>query len=286
VADPDHFDGCRDKFVTWFRQVRLYLRAKADAINTDEKKIIATLSRMRGGVAGPWADSFSDQALTTNDFGTWADFEAKVTATFEDKARKKNAREKLQTLKQGYKLIDDFFTEFDTVAQEADMTDDAERIFLLERNVREELIDQLYLQATLPETYDEWKDRLLAVGRMRERRNERKKGFAKSSPVVGTVASVPRRDTPRSPVVEQDVKTSSGVTFGGSGKPMDIDEARRKGLCFNCGGSGHISRNCMQKRKTWNARTVVEGLDEDQRKELREALTQNAPSQDFQSGQD
>ena len=43
-------------------------------------------------------------------------------------------------------------------------------------------------------------------------------------------------------------RTSTGITFGGRGKPMEIGQAKRhaqeQGLCYRCGKQGHYSRNC------------------------------------------
>ncbi|KAI0690624.1 hypothetical protein BC835DRAFT_1216317, partial [Cytidiella melzeri] len=39
-------------------------------------------------------------------------------------------------------------------------------------------------------------------------------------------------------------KDATGLVFGGQGQPMDIDVARRRGLCFKCHKPGHLGRNC------------------------------------------
>jgi hypothetical protein len=42
-------------------------------------------------------------------------------------------------------------------------------------------------------------------------------------------------------------KTASGVTFGGQGEPMNIDQMRKEGRCFKCCEKGHLSRDCPTK---------------------------------------
>ena len=74
AADPGTFDGTRKQFATWFRGLQLFIRANPEQIDTDEKKIIAAVSRMREGVAGPWADTFCDKANKANNYGKWSDF--------------------------------------------------------------------------------------------------------------------------------------------------------------------------------------------------------------------
>lgn len=53
-------------------------------------------------------------------------------------------------------------------------------------------------------------------------------------------------------------RDGTGTTFGGTGRPMDLDAARRLRQCFNCGEQGHISRNCPKKKA--NCFQQVRGL--------------------------
>ncbi|KAF9267271.1 hypothetical protein L218DRAFT_856241, partial [Marasmius fiardii PR-910] len=42
-------------------------------------------------------------------------------------------------------------------------------------------------------------------------------------------------------------KDGTGTLYLGSGVPMDIDQYKHEGCCFDCGEKGHIGRNCPQK---------------------------------------
>ena len=59
VPDPGWFDGDRMKFEDWWRGIRLFLKSNR-VIETDNR-IMAILARLRGGVAGIYAQKKLDE---------------------------------------------------------------------------------------------------------------------------------------------------------------------------------------------------------------------------------
>ena len=132
VPDPGWFDGDRTKFEDWWRGIRLFL--KSNRVMETDDRITAILARLRGGVAGIYAQKKLDELdeeLGTQD---WEDFVKEIKTTFSDKSKAADAEWKIETFKQGKKNTADFMIEFKALAMKAD-TDEYHAIFLLKKNV-------------------------------------------------------------------------------------------------------------------------------------------------------
>ena len=59
VLDPEWFDGDQTKFEDWWRGMRLFL--KSNRVMETDNRITAILARLRGGVAGIYAQKKLDK---------------------------------------------------------------------------------------------------------------------------------------------------------------------------------------------------------------------------------
>jgi len=224
VPDPGWFDGDRMKFEDWWRGIRLFL--KSNRVLDTDNRITAILARLRGGVAGIYAQkklNELDEELGTQD---WDDFVKELKMTFSDKSKAADAEWKIETFKQGKRNTADFIIEFEALAMKAD-TDELHAIFLLKKNVRHDIIKTIlgYPPIAMPETLKEWKVAITSVGQGYESTEGR-----------------------------QDYKTSTGTTYGGRGQPMDIGKSNdnfkdRKPKCFNCNKYRHMAKECRLEKK-------------------------------------
>ena len=131
VPDPGWFDGDRTKFEDWWRGIRLFLKSNR-VIETDDR-IMAILARLRGGVAGIYAQkklNELDEELETQD---WEDFVKEMKIIFSNKSKTADAEWKIETFKQGKQNTTDFMIEFEALAIKAN-TDESHAIFLLKKN--------------------------------------------------------------------------------------------------------------------------------------------------------
>jgi len=224
VPDPGWFDGDWSKFKDWWRGIRLFL--KSNRVNGTDDRITAILAHLRGGVAGIYAQKKLDELDKDNNTQDWDEFVKELKMTFSDKSKAADTKWKIETFKQGKRNIADFIIEFEALAMKAD-TDELHAIFLLKKNVRQDIIKMIlgYPSMAMPEILKEWKVAITSVGQGYESTEGR-----------------------------HDYKTSTGITYGGRGQPMDIRKSNDnfkdgKPKCFNCNKYGHMAKECRSEKK-------------------------------------
>ena len=132
VLDPEWFDRDQTKFKDWWRGIQLFLKSNR-VIETDNR-ITVILAHLRGGVVGIYAQkklNELDKELSTQD---WKDFIKEIKMTFSDKTKAADAKQRIESFKQGKQNTANFMIEFEVLAIKAD-TDELHAIFLLKKNV-------------------------------------------------------------------------------------------------------------------------------------------------------
>ena len=99
-----------------------------------DDRITAILARLRGGVAGIYAQKKLDELDKENDTQDWDKFVKEIKTTFSDKSKAADTEWKIETFKQGKRNTADFMIEFKALAIKTD-TDELHAIFLLKKNV-------------------------------------------------------------------------------------------------------------------------------------------------------
>ena len=154
VPDSGWFDSDRSKFEDWWRGIRLFL--KSNRVNGIDNRITAILARLRGGVTGIYVQKKLDELDEDNSTQDWDDFIKEIKTTFSDKSKAADAEWKIETFKQGKQNTVDFIIEFEVLATKMD-TDELHAIFLLKKNVRQDIIKTIldYPPIAMPETLKE-----------------------------------------------------------------------------------------------------------------------------------
>ncbi|KAJ3964372.1 hypothetical protein EV361DRAFT_834782, partial [Lentinula raphanica] len=239
-------------------------------VTNDNRAIAIALSFMKGGRADAWVEVLYDD-YCDEDTGAWEitfiQFMEKLKKDFTSVAQEKEARDRLKYIRQGKTSAEDFFKEFELLVKEAGYDKDDDYVLEIAEGAVDPSIMTSLIQNRTEDfsSYKELKKLVTGADNLRRRWAEQKRGYGyfgwntnpqgqnrgQSSTQQQYSRQEPKKwDNERAagsfPVARRD---GTGMTFGGSGRPMDLDQARANGLCFNCGERGHISRNCPKKGK-------------------------------------
>ena len=120
----------------------------------------------------------------------------------------------------------DFMIEFEALAIKVDI-DELYAIFLLKKNTWPDIIKIIlgYMPIVASETLKEWKIAITSVGQEYESTEGR-----------------------------HNYKTSTGITYGGWGQPIDIGKSNdnfkdEKTKFFNCNKYSHMTKKCWKKKE-------------------------------------
>jgi hypothetical protein len=259
IPDPERFTGDREKLRSFLVQLRL----KTYPLQDDKQAQLRYAVSVLGGDALNQIIPFMrDDKIDLPDLKALIDI---LERAFGDPDRAATAARKLYALKQGHREFSTYYAEFARYAADVDWNEPA-KLSVLKNGLSYDLKQDLIPLPEEPQTIEA----LVAVcqkldNRRRALENSKKySSFARTSTSTRTFAtSTPPPSRPYIPPTTTTSSTPSTATGTHPG-PMDLstatttnkkrisNEERAKrlaeGRCFYCGGLGHISRECPQKR--------------------------------------
>jgi hypothetical protein len=229
IGDPGIFSGKRTEFADWWRIMQLHL--KFNNVKTPDNKIAVITSKMKGGVAGFFAQKWENTLIHNDDTANWDKFKIELEHSFSLGDTTEIARIQIEDFKQGNQHINNFIIRFG-VLKDTSKIDETHAIFLLKRHVKTNIIKIImgYPPVSIPTDLSEWISAIQSVGKGQEATQ-----------------------------ICHDLFTPTGVTYGGSGQPMEIGRKKlvwsKDGTpqCYRCDQYGHIGKECPTKTKKGNS---------------------------------
>jgi hypothetical protein len=279
---PTVFDGSYKEFRKFLCEIELFLNGYK--ITENDAKIITALSYMRGQHVDEFVQKYVDDATSNNPpvWGTWNDFKNRLRDRFQNKNFSQESREKLEYFQQGKMNIDEFFTKLEILFTDGGVTTDNEKIRILEKSLDDKIIDTIYTSDNaIPDTYNAYKNKALQLGHMRERHRALHRVQVGSSSSSTSLSTKPPTKAAHTFHMHIHPPTRSNIPTSGPG-PMDVDKTRQQMVCFNCGGLGHMRRDCPKEKAKMNIRALMESLEDEELQELKAELS--VEEMDFTDG--
>ena len=273
VAEPDKYDRNTKTYTQWKRQVWTYIHANQRAIVNDDERIIVALSYMRGeNKAGRWATFVTDKILDhPNETPTYTQFWDLADQIFLPPNKANDAAVQLENLVQGQLSAEEYFIEFEMLADRAGYADtafDTLKIRLACRKLAKALVDNIHNTDNIPTTWQDFMKRVTALDNNWRISDSRTTNAAQTLRGTPQGQQNPRwatmqpsnqaQNRPAHPIYQQNRLASPYRDLNA----MDVDAQHvaaqmpytrfegdrqaqlRAGACFYCKEIGHMAKNC------------------------------------------
>ncbi|EGN95306.1 hypothetical protein SERLA73DRAFT_155393 [Serpula lacrymans var. lacrymans S7.3] len=126
---------------------KIWVKANWDVFSDDFEVATAVLSRLKGPVAGRYAQVRLQECYTAGVWPTWDDLKKEIEKYFKPQAERDWAWQQIYLFKQGNLRTDNYVTRFLALSIQRGLGNE-HAVELLERNVNPRIAEQIYLQDT------------------------------------------------------------------------------------------------------------------------------------------
>lgn len=245
LPDPEKFEGDRKDLRRFISQIHEKMKVNHDRFPTAQSRMTYVTNRLKGQPYAQILPYIKDGECQLSDYNEVLRI---LDRAFGDPNRINNARNDLFRLRQTNKDFSLFLAEFQRLALEGEMSEDALPV-LLEQAINRELRTMLIHHEPPSRQYYEFANFLQDLEN-RRRYYENAPGYtpkiyaaaAKTRPT--TVSPVSSPAAPTMPAFPK-LRDPDAMDLGHQRRrPTSPSSRRDRGECFRCGSSSHLVRNC------------------------------------------
>ncbi|KAK0453506.1 hypothetical protein EV421DRAFT_1956368 [Armillaria borealis] len=261
---PNPFIGDSDDIDRFITDCQVYFQVYSAYLWLDSYRVAFAASYFEGRAKDWWTMQLADLYSNSRGkyrFPTWYAFKQAVEKKFSDPGVEEKHKVDMYALRMtGTMTATEYLQELEKLAKKAKLQNDTgdrgHMVTALRQGVPASYTTIIAnMGVNIPVGYEQWGERIILMNEERQR----KQAFDLMGKMYQPRSPPPPKTNPPyagaskgssgATTSSADKTTASGTTYGGRGRPMDID-AVKSGNCFRCGKKGHISKNCPLQ--SWN----------------------------------